>query len=183
MPTKSDSTLRISTMSLAAVSMPEPLIGVVEVSAAAFTARSSVICCCVTMLVMVATLVAGSMLTRSTSSALSSALDSGVKAVRSRSMLASTPIACSTGSSLAFRPSDSALSCSGVSEANSPPSKYCEASRPAMLATTRSVSGVMLMVPLASAAVAAEWITTRSPATVPSARKTKGAVMPLTSIL
>jgi hypothetical protein len=51
-----------------------------------------------------------------------------------------------------------------------------------MLATTRSVSGVMLMVPLASAAVAAEWITVRWPATVPSARKTKGPVMPVTSM-
>jgi hypothetical protein len=124
LPTKSDSTLRMATMSSAAVSRPAPLSGAVPASCAAFTARSSLICSCVTMLVMVATLVAGSTLTRSTSSALSSALDSGVKALRSRSMLESTPSASSTGNSLAFSASDSALSWSAESPLNSPPSKY-----------------------------------------------------------
>jgi hypothetical protein len=47
-----------------------------------------------------------------------------------------------------------------------------------MLATIRSVKGVMLMVLPTSALVAAETRATSRPPTVPAARNRKGAVMP-----
>jgi hypothetical protein len=52
-----------------------------------------------------------------------------------------------------------------------------------MLATIRSVKGVMLMVLPTSALVAAETRATSRPPTVPAARNRKGPVMPATSTL
>ena len=107
---------------------------------------------------MVAWAVVGSTVTLTTSITASRPLRSALKVVRSRSMEAATPMASSTGLRRVVSVVVAVLSSEAVSVValGLLLVKYCSAAMPAMLATIRSVNGVMLMVLPTSALVAAE---------------------------